>query len=72
MATDGVDQVAIALREAEDMERLRQEQEKVLKAEIRELERAKKREGANLDYLKNVMIKFLMADDRQVIELRIS
>ncbi len=43
-----------ALRDMEEMERLHREQEKALKDEIRELERAKKREGVNVDYVKAV------------------
>jgi len=46
--------------------KLREEQEKVLKEQIRELERSKKREGVNTDYLKNIVYKFIISDEQDV------
>ena len=41
-------------------------QEKVLKNEIREMERAQNREGANLLYLKNIIVKYMETQDHEV------
>lgn len=46
-------------REAEEMMRLHNLQEAALKREIRELERTKRRDGANLEYLKNIVLKYM-------------
>jgi NADH:ubiquinone oxidoreductase subunit E len=54
-----------ALRDMEDTEKLHEEQERALKSEIRELERAKKREGLNIDYLKAVVVNFLTSAEQQ-------
>jgi hypothetical protein len=64
-ARQQIQQLHSALHEADEMDRLHREQEKVLKEEIRELERAKKREGANLDYLKNIVLKYMLTDEQQ-------
>ncbi len=53
--------------EADHMEKLHCEQEKVLKNEIRELERNKRREGANLEYLKNIVLKYILTDEHEVL-----
>jgi hypothetical protein len=37
----------------------------VLKEEIRNLDRSEKRQGLNVDYLKNVVLKYLEASDRE-------
>ena len=49
----------------EETENLHREQERVLKGEIRELERAKKREGVNVDYVKAVVLNFLTSTEQQ-------
>jgi hypothetical protein len=49
------------------MVRLHELQENVLKKEIREMERRTKREGANLEYLKNVVIKYMAGGDHEVL-----
>eukprot|EP01094_Clydonella_sp_ATCC50884_P000688 TRINITY_DN1051_c0_g1_i1.p1 TRINITY_DN1051_c0_g1~~TRINITY_DN1051_c0_g1_i1.p1 ORF type:complete len:1038 (+),score=357.80 TRINITY_DN1051_c0_g1_i1:49-3162(+) len=54
-----------ALRDSEELNRLSIEQQRVLKDEIRELERAQKREGANLLYLKNVIVKYMITKDHE-------
>jgi len=46
------------IRELEKMDELHKLQEDVLKNEIRELQRSINRGGANLEYLKNIVIKF--------------
>ena len=43
----------VALKDSEEINRLSIEQQRVLKEEIRELERAEKREGANLLYVQH-------------------
>src|SRR5690242_7060030 len=49
------------------MEKLQMEQEKILKTTIRELERANNREAsANLEYLKNVVIKYILTGEHEV------
>lgn len=56
------------MSDAEEMEKLHIEQEKALKRTIRELERSSKRENANIEYLKNVLVKFLLFDDQEVVQ----
>ncbi|KAF9953526.1 hypothetical protein BGZ65_004620, partial [Modicella reniformis] len=41
------------------------EQEKVLKEEIRNLDRAERRQNLNVDYLKNIVLKYLETSDRE-------
>ena len=48
-----------SVREGDEMMRLHNLQETALKKEIRELERTKKRDGANLEYLKNIVLKYM-------------
>lgn len=67
-AKNKINQLAALLQEAEEMETKHMEQEKILKQEIRELERAKKREeGANLEYLKNVVINWILTGEQEVM-----
>lgn len=58
-----IQQLTDTLREKEEMERLRVLQEKTLKETIREMERSKTRESANLEYLKNAVVKLLETND---------
>lgn len=51
------------LAESENMSKLHLLQTQALKEDIRELERAQKREGANLEYLKNVVVKYMEGGD---------
>jgi len=60
-----IKEMASALNEAEKMEKLHNMQEQVLKQEIRDLQRAQKRESTNPEYLKNVIVKYLEFDDQQ-------
>ncbi|KAF9585703.1 hypothetical protein BGW38_001150 [Lunasporangiospora selenospora] len=41
------------------------DQEKVLKEEIRSLDRAERRQNLNVDYLKNIVLKYLESTDRE-------
>ena len=54
------------LAESENMSKLHLLQTQALKEDIRELERAQKREGANLEYLKNVVVKYMEGGDHDV------
>ena len=60
-------ELEMALRELQMNSSMKQEQlyEEIdqLKEEVRKLERSKNREGANLEYLKNVTYKFLICHD---------
>jgi len=53
------------LSEGERMEKLHQLQEQVLKNEIRELQRAHIRESANPEYLKNIILQFIVYEDQR-------
>ncbi|GAM23037.1 hypothetical protein SAMD00019534_062120 [Acytostelium subglobosum LB1] len=55
------------LAESEKMEQKHFEQEKLLKEEIRKLERSSSREGSNLEYVKNILVKFLEKEDESLI-----
>jgi len=60
-----VTELSEALKEAEEMEKLHLQQEAVLKEQIREFERAQRREGANLEYLKNIIVRLLETNERE-------
>eukprot|EP01103_Thecamoeba_quadrilineata_P007249 TRINITY_DN1706_c0_g1_i4.p1 TRINITY_DN1706_c0_g1~~TRINITY_DN1706_c0_g1_i4.p1 ORF type:complete len:573 (+),score=190.14 TRINITY_DN1706_c0_g1_i4:577-2295(+) len=62
-----IQQLNELLQDSERMDSLHQMQENLLKNEIRELERAKVRSSLNLDYLKNIIVKFLETDERQAM-----
>ncbi|KAI4314639.1 hypothetical protein L6164_027527 [Bauhinia variegata] len=47
------------IEELERENRLHSQQEAMLKAELRDMERSKKREGVDMTYLKNVILKLL-------------
>jgi len=53
------------LSDAERMEKLHHLQEQHLKNEIRDLQRTLKRENANPEYLKNIMVKFIEFEDQR-------
>jgi len=55
------------IEDTEYNEKLHVEQEKALKESIREMERSKKRENANIEYLKNVLVKFLLTDEHEAL-----
>eukprot|EP00047_Mylnosiga_fluctuans_P017062 m.58468 g.58468 ORF g.58468 m.58468 type:complete len:723 (+) comp6903_c0_seq2:72-2240(+) len=52
-------ELELAVSDAEEAKSLIAEQVGALKAEIRRLERSASRDGANLEYLKNIMVKYL-------------
>jgi len=53
------------LHETEEHMRLIQLQENTLKENIRDLERSKTRENENLDYLKNVIVKYMETNEHE-------
>jgi hypothetical protein len=57
------------LAEAKKLLELFQMQEKVLKEEIRNSERSKKREGLDIDYLKQVVVKYLETEDAALVNV---
>lgn len=52
------------MRDMQWREDMMKQQEEVLKREIRTLERGRSREGLNLEYLKNVLVKFMETRDK--------
>ncbi|XP_015752953.1 PREDICTED: GRIP and coiled-coil domain-containing protein 1-like [Acropora digitifera] len=56
----------VALRDAEIRENQLLDQANVLKEEIRKLERDRSRESANLEYLKNIVLRFMMSTSYSV------
>lgn len=55
------------IEELERENRLRSQQEAMLKAELRNMERTKKREGVDMTYLKNVILKLLETGEVEVL-----
>ncbi|KAF9428767.1 hypothetical protein BGZ94_001134 [Podila epigama] len=53
------------LNESEENHQKLLDQAKVLKEEIRNLDRAEKRQNLSVDYLKNIVLKYLEAPDRE-------
>jgi len=66
-ARQQIQQLTLSIADAERMERLHVEQETLLKNEIREMERSRKREGANLDYLKNIIFQLLITNELETL-----
>jgi len=65
-AAKQIDDLQTQLKDGENTITLLRMQDETLKKEIRELERhKKKREGANLEYLKNVTLKFMSTGDQE-------
>ena len=64
-----VGELSMLLHESESMNQLHLLQINALKEDIRELERSQKREGANLEYLKNIVVKYMMTGDHDVRSL---
>ncbi|KAG0190507.1 hypothetical protein DFQ28_001980 [Apophysomyces sp. BC1034] len=54
------------LQESEDKVEALREQEKVLKAELKKLDSFEKRQNMNVEYLKNVLLKFLQSENKEV------
>ncbi|KAL5099653.1 hypothetical protein RYX36_003980 [Vicia faba] len=55
------------IEELEHENRLHSQQEAVLKSELRNMERAKKREGVDMTYLKNIILKLLETGEVEVL-----
>ncbi|XP_019444880.1 PREDICTED: protein GRIP-like [Lupinus angustifolius] len=55
------------IEELEQENRLHSQQEAMLKTELRNMERAKKREGVDMTYLKNVILKLLETGEVEVL-----
>eukprot|EP01133_Synstelium_polycarpum_P007906 gene7906-9282_t len=62
-----INQLKFLLNDSEKMELKHCEQEKLLKDEIRNLERSQKREGSSLEYVKNIILKYIEKDDETLI-----
>ncbi|KAF9166603.1 hypothetical protein DFQ26_007417 [Actinomortierella ambigua] len=58
-------QLTELLNESEANNQRLLDQEKVLKEEIRSLDRSEKRQNLSVDYLKNIVLKFLETSDRE-------
>jgi len=59
-------ELEVALRDAEIRAEKLMDQANVLKEEIRKLERDRSRESANLEYLKNIVLRFMMSTSYSV------
>ncbi|KAI5438618.1 protein GRIP [Lathyrus oleraceus] len=55
------------IEELEHENRLHSQQEAMLKSELRSMERAKKREGVDMTYLKNIILKLLETGEVEVL-----
>ncbi|AES95278.1 putative GRIP domain-containing protein [Medicago truncatula] len=55
------------IEELEHENRLHSQQEAMLKSELRNMERAKKREGVDMTYLKNIILKLLETGEVEVL-----
>ncbi|KAF1806434.1 hypothetical protein FB192DRAFT_1350465 [Mucor lusitanicus] len=55
------------LHESQDKITALQTQEKVLKDELRKMDAFEKRQDMNVEYLKNVLVKFLMSENKQTM-----
>ncbi|PRP74194.1 hypothetical protein PROFUN_16356 [Planoprotostelium fungivorum] len=60
-----LDELRHRMSEFEQTEKLHIEQEGLLKETIRSLERNQKREGANAEYMKNIVLKFITSTDNK-------
>ena len=65
-AQQKIEELGRSLAEAENVNREQIMQLDGLKEEIREMERAKIRGNANMDYLKNIIVKFMETQDTDV------
>ncbi|CAO3617942.1 unnamed protein product [Cunninghamella echinulata] len=55
------------LQESEEQVIALRKQEKILKDEIRKLDSMDKRQNMNVEYIKNVLLKFLMSDNKEFL-----
>ncbi|EPB84600.1 hypothetical protein HMPREF1544_08617 [Mucor circinelloides 1006PhL] len=61
-----VQRLSEMLHESQDKITALQTQEKVLKDELRKMDAFEKRQDMNVEYLKNVLVKFLMSENKQM------
>lgn len=61
-----IDDLNKLIRESDGVNRLLKVQVDGLKEDIRELERSQNRENANMDYLKNIIVKYMETHDDEV------
>ncbi|KAK4509864.1 uncharacterized protein ATC70_007168 [Mucor velutinosus] len=62
-----VQRLSEMLHESQDKITALQTQEKVLKDELRKMDAFEKRQDMNVEYLKNVLVKFLMSENKQTM-----
>ncbi|KAI8056345.1 hypothetical protein BDF21DRAFT_430611 [Thamnidium elegans] len=62
-----VQRLSEMLHESQDQVNALKSQEKVLKDELRKIDAVEKRQDMNVEYLKNVLIKFLMSENKQAM-----
>ncbi|KAI8639197.1 hypothetical protein BD408DRAFT_274804 [Parasitella parasitica] len=62
-----VQRLSEMLYESQDKITALQTQEKVLKDELRKIDAFEKRQDMNVEYLKNVLVKFLMSENKQAM-----
>ncbi|CAO3657048.1 unnamed protein product [Mucor hiemalis] len=62
-----VQRLSEMLHESEDRVSALRSQEKILKDELRKIDAYEKRQDMNVEYLKNVLIKFLMSENKQAM-----
>ncbi|OBZ86210.1 hypothetical protein A0J61_05737 [Choanephora cucurbitarum] len=62
-----VQRLSQMLHESEENVSALRNQEKILKDELRKMDAVEKRQDMNNEYLKNVLIKFLMSDNKQTL-----
>ncbi|KAI9365642.1 hypothetical protein BD770DRAFT_376956 [Pilaira anomala] len=62
-----VQRLSEMLHETQDEVNALKSQEKILKDELRKIDAVEKRQDMNVEYLKNVLIKFLMSENKQAM-----
>lgn len=67
--TQRIKELEAELTDSKRLLELAQMQERVLKEEIRNSERSRKREGVDIDYLKQVVVKYLETEDIALINV---
>jgi len=60
-----LEHMAELLNEAEVQVQRMMDQEKILKEEIRKIDRSEKRKDLNIEYLKNIVLKFYESDEKE-------
>ncbi|KAG1322028.1 hypothetical protein G6F62_010478 [Rhizopus arrhizus] len=62
-----IDELRILLRECQGDNKLLRHQERLLKSELRKLNEVDKKQNMNTEYLKNVLLKFLISENKQTM-----